>query len=408
MKQLYLNHIAIIVFSFSIFSSATGQEDKALLERKKEKLEQEIQWATRVLNETTQNREASLHELVVLDSKISNTEKLIQTISDEIDALQTQINNASNEIDVLEEELEAMKQEYAQMVNFAFKNRNSYSRLMFIFSSRTFNQAYQRLKYLQQYSEYRKQQAEQIKEKQKELELVKEQITFRKNQKQQLLNDRQSERTKLTSSKERKTQSVQELQDREKELNKSIRDKQKAADRFQKAIETIIAEEIRLAAEANKTSDMPAENVFALTPAELELSESFTSNKGKLPWPLERGILSSSFGEHSHPELKGIKIKNNGINIITSSGEEAHAIFNGEVTRVISVPRYNNVVIIRHGEYLSVYSNLDDVKVAKGDKVVTRQHIGTVFTHKDTAKTELHFELWKGKEMLNPADWIAK
>ena len=145
-----------------------------------------------------------------------------------------------------------------------------------------------------------------------------------------------------------------------------------------------------------------------MTPAELLLSENFESNQGGLPWPLERGIISSTFGEHEHPVLKGVKIKNNGIDILTEENAKVRAIFAGTVTRVMSIPNYNYVIMIRHGEYLSVYSNLDEVYVNKGDMVDTKQEIGKLHTNAKDLKTELHFELWKGKTLLNPASWLAK
>jgi murein DD-endopeptidase MepM/ murein hydrolase activator NlpD len=140
----------------------------------------------------------------------------------------------------------------------------------------------------------------------------------------------------------------------------------------------------------------------------MQLSENFANNKGKLPWPTERGIVSGTFGEHQHPILPRVKIKNNGIDILTSEGEYARAVFSGEVTRVISIPNFNNVVIIRHGEYLTVYSNLDEVLVSKGEEVATRQRIGRIYTNHNESKTEIHFEIWKAKDLMNPSAWLAR
>jgi murein DD-endopeptidase MepM/ murein hydrolase activator NlpD len=153
---------------------------------------------------------------------------------------------------------------------------------------------------------------------------------------------------------------------------------------------------------------MPApENKFALTPAEMQLSSSFAGNKGRLPWPTERGVVAATFGEHEHPVLKGIKTKNNGVDIATEKGRIARSVFDGEVTSTMTLPNYNNVVIIRHGEYLTVYSNLDQLYVKKGDKVKTKQKIGLIQTD-ETGKTTMHFELWQGKNLQNPEQWILK
>ena len=188
-----------------------------------------------------------------------------------------------------------------------------------------------------------------------------------------------------------------------------MRESEKAAKRLQKAIEDLIAEELRKAREtAKKTGTKPTpENAFGLTPSEMKLSNSFAGNKGILPWPTERGVISETFGEHSHPVLKGIKTKNNGVDISTTQGATARAVFDGVVTSTMTLPNYNNVVIIRHGEFLTVYSNLREIYVKKGDKVTTKQKIGIIETD-ESGKTKLHFELWKGKILQNPEAWIAK
>ena len=169
-------------------------------------------------------------------------------------------------------------------------------------------------------------------------------------------------------------------------------------------VEKIISEDI---ADSKKSDDPKTQTELNLKPAEEIISNNFSSNKGHLPWPTERGVVSSGFGEQEHPDLKGIKIRNNGINIITQKGSNARAVFDGEVTRILSVPNFNNVVIIRHGEYLTVYSNLDKVFVKKGAKVEIKDEIGSIFTDQENFKTELHFEIWKGKTLLDPLFWLA-
>ena len=202
---------------------------------------------------------------------------------------------------------------------------------------------------------------------------------------------------------------MQKLSRKERNLQKTLREKEAAAKKLQKAIQDIIAEEIRLANEraAKAGKETVGKDEMALTPEEMALSSNFLDNKGKLPWPVEKGIISGTFGEHPHPVLSHVKVKNNGIDLLTSKGEDARAVFNGEVTRVMSVPSNNNVVIIRHGQFLTVYSNLDKVFVKKGDMVTTKQKIGTIYTSPSDSKTELHFEVWQAKSLLNPQDWLA-
>lgn len=406
-RRSYVFLLLMLVFLFRAHD-LFPQEDKQALQRKKQKLEQEIDYASKILEETTLSRRSSLNELAVLENKIEKTSELISTISFEISNLQNQIDKTTKQIKQLEEELAILKDDYARMVYYAFKNRNEYDRLMFIFSSRDFNQAFMRLKYLQQYTSFRKSQAELIRQTQADMEAKKAELTAIRDEKEMLLTHQEKEMGNLDMIKERKNRTIDDLSSKEKQLKKTIGEKEKIAEQLQKQIEIIIAEEMRRAAEAATETSSAAEGSFALTPEEKVISDSFAENRGILPWPTERGILSSSYGEHAHPVLKGIKTKNNGINILAGSGTIARSIFEGEVTRVISVPGYNNVVIIRHGEYLSVYSNLDEVMVSKGDKVITKQPVGVVHTDKDTSKTELHFELWKGKELLNPSLWIAR
>ena len=287
---------------------------------------------------------------------------------------------------------------------------NAYARLVFIFSAEDFNQAYRRIKYFQQYGSYRRMQAELIVKTHDMLALKELELERQKAEKQNLLSNEQAEKTLLEGEKQQVNGTLQSLGKQEKELKATLRSKQKAVAELDNAIQKIIAEEIRLAEERARAAagTSKTSSGFALTPEELQLSEDFAGNKGKLPWPTERRIVSGTFGEHQHPVLPRVKINNNGIDILTSEGEHARAVFNGEVTRVISVPNFNNVVIIRHGEYLTVYSNLDEVLVSKGQKVETKQQIGRIYTNRNQNKTEMHFEIWKAKDLQNPAFWLAK
>jgi septal ring factor EnvC (AmiA/AmiB activator) len=198
---------------------------------------------------------------------------------------------------------------------------------------------------------------------------------------------------------------VTQLSKKEKDLQASLKEKEAAAKKLQKEIERIIAEEIRKASERENTEQVGG---FSLTSEEVALSGDFSNNMGKLPWPVDWGVVSSTFGEHPHPVLTKVKVKNNGIDILTKQGAQARSVFNGTVTRVLSVPNNNNVVIIRHGEYLTVYSNLDQVVVKQGEQVKTGQVIGTVFTNPDEARTEIHFEVWQSKTLLDPGEWLRK
>jgi len=391
-------YIASITFVFS-------QNKKAQLQTEKSKLEGEIKYTNKLLDETKKSKQSSINHLVILREKISSREKLIATINLEINTVNEQIDLHNEILKVLKNDLKNLKDEYAKMIYYAYKNRNSYDRLMFVFSSKDFNQAYQRLKYFQQYTAYRETQAELIEKTRKEINQTIENLEKYKSEKLALLRLKEQELNELASERSQQNRTVKDLNAKEKELLSALKKKEKAAKKLQKEIEKIIAEEIRLAA---KKSGKKGASTFVLTPEEMQLSANFESNKGRLPWPLERGIISSTFGEHAHPVLKNVKTKNNGIDILTDRNSKTRTIFSGVVTRVMSIPNYNYVIMIRHGEFLSVYSNLDEVYVQKGDKVETRQEIGRIHTDANESKTELHFELWKGKILLNPAGWLAK
>lgn len=389
------------VFNLHVF----GQDKKEELQTNKKKIEAEIEYNTKLLEETKKSKKTTLNQLIILKNQIESREKLIQTINEQIQSADEQIALNNEIIADLRRDLENLREEYAKMIYYAYKNRSSFDRLMYIFAASDVNQAFKRLKYFQQYANYRKTQAELIINTQEDIRLTISNLESHKQEKVELVFSLRQERDELANARRQQNSTYTVLNQKEQDLVNTIREKEKAAKKLQKEIEKIIAEEIRLAAEKSGTTKT---GTFALTPAELQLSAGFEENKGRLPWPLEKGIISSTFGEHPHPVLKQVKTKNNGIDILTDENMKVRAIFGGEVTRVMSIPNYNYVIMIRHGEYLSVYSNLAEVFVQKGQQITTRQEIGKVYTDTRESKTELHFELWKGKSLLNPSNWLAK
>ncbi len=384
---------------------AFSQDRKQQLEADKKKIEEEIDYTNKLLNETRRNKEASLNQLVILNKKISSREALIDNINTEIDITEKRISDNNKEIKQLEAELQNLKEEYARMIYYAYKNRNAYDRLMFIFSSKDFNQAYQRLKYFQQYGSYRKVQAELIQKAERDVELKIQELEEHKSEKVDLMKDMENEVKVLRYEKEEKNSTLDVLSRKESDLRSTIRKKEKEEKKLEEAIETIIAEEIRAAAERARKE---AENEDAMmTEAEIELSDNFSLNKGKFPWPSEKGIISSTFGEHQHPILKKVKIKNNGIDILTDRGGIARVIFEGTVISTRAISNTNKAIIVKHGEYFTVYSNLIDVYVKRGDIIKTQQNLGLIYTDPEDNKTELHFEIWKGKTLLNPSYWLT-
>jgi septal ring factor EnvC (AmiA/AmiB activator) len=384
---------------------ASAQNKKKELQESKKKLEDEIQYNSELLEKTKKTKKTTLNQLVILKNQIASREKLIENINTQLQSTDEQIQLNNEILEELKHDLENLQDEYAKMIYFAYKNRSSIDRMMYIFAATDFNQAYKRLKYFQQYASYRQTQAELIQKTQEDIRTTINELEDHRRDRLELMLALKEERDRLNRSRNQQNTAYRTLSKKEKELVGTIHEKEKAASKLQKEIERIIAEEIRLASEKEGTTST---GTFALTPAELKLSASFEENKGGLPWPLEKGMISATFGEHAHPVLKQVKTKNNGIDLLTDPNTLARAVFNGEVTRVINIPNYNYVVMIRHGEYLSVYSNLAEVFVRKGDQITTKQTIGRIHTDPKESKTELHFELWRGKTLLNPSNWLAR
>ncbi len=401
----------ILLFLLLSCLAPVFSQNKKELEKKKQQLQREIDETNRELQATSKSKSLTANQVSALKKKIRLRQELIGTINTELDGLSTQIVSTSSEITNLEHRMQQLKDEYANMIRFAQRNQGSYQRMMFVFASSDFNQAYKRLKYLQQYSENRKAQAALIDSTQNRLQSKKQLLEVQKQEKTSLRNSELKQKQTLEQDKKEQDKVFANLQDREKKLKKQLAEKQKAKKKLDKAIDDLIRKEIASAkkkATASGQKNVTNSNVFSLTPEAQKLSSNFAGNKGKLPWPVEKGNITSSFGEHPHPELKGIVVKNNGIDIRSAANSQARAVFDGEVSGVITIPGANSAVIIRHGEYLSVYSNLESVFVKKGDKVTTRQKIGNVYT--DTAEnlTELHLEIWKGTVKLDPSGWLVR
>lgn len=396
----------VLFFLIVVLQQGLFAQSKKELESKKKQLQKEIKQTESLLNETKKNKKISLNQLVTLNKKISVREQLIQTIQAEIRIAEKQIKENKDVITSLENDLQKLKEEYARMIYYAYKNQDAYSRIMFVFSAQDFSQAYRRLKYMQQYSYYRKKQAEMIEKTQELLNKKVAELEDKKRQKQQLLGIEEQEKQVLAKEKTEQEKTLTQLQEQEKELLKKIREKEQEQKQLQLAIQRIIEEEIRKSREKAKSDGTtPAEKGLTLTPEAQKLSNTFEANKGKLPWPVAEGIITGKHGEQPHPVLKGITIKNNGVDISTKKDTPVRAVFEGEVTGLATVPGFGKVVMIRHGEYLSVYSNLRDVLVKKGDKIKTKQNIGVVETD-DNGKTEVHFEIWKGSTLMNPETWL--
>ena len=415
--------LGIFLFLFCLNVNLFAQS-KSELERKKQQLNSEIAATTKILKETQRNKAATLSQLKTLNRQIQIREQLIGTINSEINFIDKQTNQNTQTIRLLEGQLTKLKKEYAGMVLFAFRNQSSYNKLMFVFAAKDFNQAYKRLKYLQQFSDYREKQAFYIEQTQGQLSTKVTELKTKKQQKSGLLTEEQKEKKTLGLEKEDKTKIAVVLQSKEQQLKKDLKEKQAAQARLNRAIEDIIRREIDLArkkAEADarakagtkpgvktETKPISASSALNLTPEAAKLSADFASNMGKLPWPVEKGTITEGFGQHPHPILKGITTQNNGVDIKTNVNATVRALFAGEVTGIITIPGGQIAILVRHGEYVSVYSNLKSYSVKRGDKVTTKQAIGVAFTDTIEDQTEVHLEIWKGMTKLDPQNWLFK
>lgn len=401
------SNISFILLVVCITALTAFAQSKSELEKQKQELLKEIDYTNKLLNQTEENKKVTLGELKLISSKINKRQELINTILREIDLIENQVTEAKGIVKSLDEDLEKLKGEYAKMLYYTYKNHSQYDRMMFILSSEDFNQAYKRIRYFQQYSKHRQEQAKAIETTQEMLRMRNEELADKKMKLAYLVEDKEKEKIVLSTEKEEQDILVSQLKSKEKQLLSNLNKKRREARKLEKAIARIIEEEIRKAKEkAKKTGGTKTKSGFALTPEEVNLSNSFNENQGKLPWPSERGIITSTFGEHDHPTLPGIKTVNNGIDIATDKNSWARIVFEGTVSAVVSIPGAHKAVIVKHGEFLSVYANLEDVRVKMGDKVALNQKIGTVVTSREDGKTILHFEIWKGTTKLNPSKWI--
>lgn len=394
-KQFIL--IVSTVISILLISTSLFAQQKQSLKNQISQLEKEIAYTSTLIAETQKSKDVSLIQIKLLDQQIKAQERLVRKLRQEIQRVDEDIAGKQLQVHQKEEELYLLKEEYAKMIVFAQKNLNQYDRLMFIFASNNFNQAYKRLKYFEQYSQYRKNQVRIIEKKQDSLETSIQKLKHLRKEKTDLRNKEESEISQINKKKIKQERGLKELQGKEKQLKKDLKKKNRQKEKLQKEIERILAEE------AKKAKD------FNLTPDQIQLSKNFEENKGKLPWPVLKGVVYSSFGEHAHPVLKGIKTRNDGVDIVTNEGSNARVVFDGEIRSIISVPGTANfAVLVKHGNFFSLYSNLEKVFVKPGDMVQVKQEIGKISKDPEDKTTKLQFQIWKSTSKLNPVHWLIK
>ena len=392
--------IATVIIFLSGYVNITYGQTKEELEKRKVKTQEEIAYTNRLLEETQQKKQSSLNRVRIINKRIQLRNQLLRSINQEISLYTEDIENKRSLIDELETDMELVKRQYEMLVQFAFWNKNKNDRLMFVLSADNFNMAYKRMKYIQQYTRHRKEQALLIQSMQSELKVEIKELEEIVLQKEALARQKAGENRNLEREKQNKDQMVMELSGQEKKLKSKLAENRKIARRLEKEIAAIIM------AEASKGR---SRNMYdQLTPEEKLISDNFMGNKGKLPWPTERGVVTSRFGKHQHAVLKQITVQNDGIDISTVQGAEARALFDGVVSKVVAILGANYTVIMRHGNFLTVYQNLINVRVKPGEAVMVKQVLGTVFTEEETNSTLLHIEIWKELNKQNPEDWLSR
>lgn len=412
------------------------------LEQQRKEALADIEQTNQLLQETSKSAKSSLNRLNLISKQILSRKKVISLLNQELDEIEKELMTIQGEIRRLQTQLGDKQANYGKSMRGLYKRHSAQDKLLFILSAETFSQSLRRIRYLQEYADWQKRQAKEIIVKQQEIDLKRQEMEKTRAEKRALLGTRQEESKKLQNEEAAQKEEVQQLNKKQKDLKAELRKKQKQAEALNRQIEKQIAEEIARAEAEARAAREKAERAareqagkksasaststakanepireervaatkggYAMTKAERQLSDNFGNNKGKLPYPVTgRYTVVATFGEQQHSELKYVRTSNSGIDIQTTPGADARAVFNGVVTRVFVVPGYNNSVIVRHGNYLTVYSNLSQVYVKAGDTVSTRQALGKIYSDPEEGQaTILHFQLWKEKTKLNPLPWL--
>lgn len=411
MSKITIYLCAILLLAGSILTASAQKSDavRKLEEQRKAALA-EIETTGKLLEETTRSAQSSLNRLNLIAGQILSRRKVIDLLNRETQVIDSLIVSLQKEIAGLEKELKAKQDNYKQSVQRMQRRQTSHDKLLFILSAESFTQSMRRMRYLREFAYWQKQQASDIVKKREEIAAGQAALKATRDEKQALLQAGENERRKLQGEEENQKKEVREINKRQKDLQAQLRKKRQQADALNRQIEKLIAEEIAKAAPAKEERTAESKGGYAMTPAEKKLSQDFAGNRGRLPLPLKgRYTIVGHFGEQQHQQLKYVRTNNSGIDLQTTPGTDAQAVFNGEVTSIFVVPGFNSSVIVRHGNYLTVYSNLSRVYVKKGDRVTTRQAVGKIFSDTENGnETILHFQLWKEKTKLDPTPWLDR
>ena len=412
----------ITVLFILLTSWAWSQHTQEELEQRKAKIQQEIQEKQKMLDEVKGKEKSVVKLLSLQKEKIGLKEKLINTTSKQTKLLSNDMYINQVQINKLKKDLTILKEDYAEMIVKSYKSRSQQSRVMFLLSSESFLQAYKRLQYMKQYSSYRRMQGEEIKDKTQKLADYNLKLSGQKTEKEKLLAEQEKQRADLEKEKQEQERIANSLKKDKKQIAAEIKKKQQETKKIdaqiQKIIRDAIAEANRKAAAAKvkanpktttvaETKRIEESTKIVLTPEGQLISNNFKANKGRLPWPVEKGVITLGYGDQPHPVYKTLIIHNSGVEITTESGANARAVFGGEVTKVIVISPLNKAVCVQHGDYFTIYQNLSSVSVSAGDRVSTKQNLGKIRTNAE-GKTILKFLISQNTTYTNPTMWLNK
>ena len=395
--------VFLALFWIGIAFGQTTTKRQQDLEAQRIRLKKEIKQINALLFSSTKTRKNVVTEVEDLQVKLKVREELIKVTNAQVNLLTRKITLNERNISTQRKELEALKADYAKMIQNSYESKSLQNRLMFLFSSENFLQAYKRIQYLKQYTKFRRKQGIAIGEKTQLLQQLNKVLIEEKSKKVSLVNENKAVQNQLKKERENQEKLIQRLKRKERSLSAQISKKEKESRAIDKEIDRLIKEAI---AASNKAAGKSGKKSFELTPEAKLIAANFEANRGRLPWPLEKGVVVQGFGRQQHPVVKTTTIQSNGVTIATAPSAQVRAVFEGVVMSVVTFKGSNPSVLIRHGNYITVYKNLGKLYVKKGDKVKAKQSIGEVFTNKKTGKTEIQFSLFNNVKVLNPKGWI--
>ncbi|MFC5624889.1 murein hydrolase activator EnvC family protein [Algoriphagus winogradskyi] len=399
-----------LMFFTAVDLSAQTKKTREELEKQKAEVQARLLEFDKILKQTTATKKNSIGELNAVTRQFQTQTRLVNTLDREVKLINQEISETEDKIESLEVQLKDLKAEYGRMIYNASKLNRGLSIVSFVFSSANFNQLYSRLMYLKQYTDSRKQQAAQIEKLSLELIDQRALLDNKKAEKEKVLAEEQKERAELDKMKRTQQGLVNTLTSKEQDIKKQITATKKQQDQLNKMIKQVIEDEIRRAEAAakkeNSTATKSTGSSMPMTPEVAALSKSFAGNQGRLPWPVETGFVSQGYGTYPHPTLKGITMESDGIDIRTQPNSNVRAVFDGTVTKITTMPGFGGTVIIKHGEYYTMYSKLKTITVKTGQTVSAKDVIGQVATGPG-GEAEVHFQTWKGLSVMNPSTWLT-